>query len=309
MSIAHILSPDLHQLLLLWQSYLAHSKQVSTHTLKAYSSDVNAFCEFLFTYLGKPVDIDDLEKLDIQSLRAWLASRNREELSKASSTRAVSVIRNLYRYLDKHHQRHNPAIFVLKTPRLDKPLPKALHSSQALASIEAAGELDNSPWVSARNVAIITLIYGCGLRCSEALSLTFADIPKADMLRIRGKGNKEREVPVLSQVKQAIKQYVDLCPYVFTPERSLFLGKKGAKLNDRSVRKLMQMVRGYLGLPESASPHALRHSFATHLLAEGGDLRTIQELLGHASLTSTERYTKIENSRLMHVYQQAHRRS
>lgn len=291
-----------------WHAHLANIKHVSAHTLKAYQTDLFSFLEFLAEYEGAELGISSLKKIDLKTMRSWLAWRNRNELSAASTARALATIRNFFRYIDKHHGIENATIFQVRTPKVGKSIPKALDSQQALETIEAAAELSATPWIAARDTALITLIYGCGLRSAEALGLTYSQRPQNDTLRIKGKGNKEREVPVLPQVHQALKQYLTLCPYAFNKDTPLFLGARGEQLNDRLLRKLMQQVRGYLGLPSTASPHALRHSFATHLLAGGGDLRTIQELLGHANLSTTERYTKVDSKRLMEVYQRTHPR-
>lgn len=306
--VAHLLHQNVSDTISQWQSHLANVKRCSSHTQKAYDTDLFAFLGFLADYLGQSISLDNLKKLDIKTMRAWLASRQREALSNASTARAMATVRNFFRYLDKHHGLQNAAVFQLRTPKVPKHLPKALDTAQAIDAVQAASDLSSTPWIAARDAALITLIYGCGLRSAEALSLNYAQRPKGDTLRIKGKGNKEREVPVLPQVNEALSKYLKLCPYGFSDETALFLGAKGERLNDRTLRKLMQTMRGYLGLPETASPHALRHSFATHLLEGGGDLRTIQELLGHANLSTTERYTKVDSKRLMEVYQRTHPR-
>lgn len=304
-----IFSQKLQVLLAEWQGNLANTCRVSLHTLKAYQTDIFAFLDFVTTYQGKAVTPDDLGELDIKTFRAWLAARHKEGLSFNSTARAVSTMRNFFRYIDKHHGIHNAAAFVVKSPKRDKTLPKALDVKQTLDAMDAAGELAKEHWVALRDTALLTLIYGCGLRSAEALSLNFSDWPEGDVLRITGKGNKQRELPLIPAVKRAVGAYLEHCPFAFTADTPLFLGARGGRLNDRLLRKQMQLLRGYLGLPDSATPHALRHSFATHLLAGGGDLRTIQELLGHASLSTTERYTKVDSKRLMEVHRTTHPRS
>ncbi len=307
--VAHLLHSDILKHIKAWQSHLRDVKRCSAHTQKAYHSDLFSFLGFLADYLGHTLSLNDLKALTIKDMRSWLASRQRNELSHASSARAVATIRNFFRYLDKYHDIQNASVFELRTPKVPRSVPKAMDTTQAMDAVAAAAELSSTAWIGARDTALITLIYGCGLRSSEALSLNYGNRPKGDTLRITGKGNKQREVPVLPQVQKALTHYFKLCPYHFSDDTALFLGAKGERLNDRTLRKLMQQVRSYLGLPETASPHALRHSFATHLLEGGGDLRTIQELLGHANLSTTERYTKVDSKRFMEVYQKTHPRS
>ncbi len=292
-----------------WRSWLSAERRVSKHTDDAYGRDLAAFLGFLVNHLGHEAELSDLADLKPADFRSYLAHRANDGISRASIARGMSTLRNFFRFLDRTGRVHNPALKTVKTPKLPQSVPKALDEADALESIRVIGDLHDEPWIGARDTAILLLLYGCGLRIGEALSLTCADIPKSDTLRVVGKGRKERIVPVLPVVHDAIKAYRDICPFAATPEAPLFLGKRGKALSPRIVQRQMEKLRAYLNLPESATPHALRHSFATHLLAQGGDLRTIQELLGHASLSTTQRYTVVDAARLTKVYEKTHPRA
>jgi integrase/recombinase XerC len=251
-----------------------------------------------------------LARLEHRELRAWLAQRRQDGISDSSNARAMSSIRNFYRYLQRETGLENAAVFNLRMPRLKKPLPKALTAQDALDAVETLRTLHPEPWIARRDWALLTLLYGCGLRIGEALSLTRHDIAGAKHgLRIHGKGGKERVVPVLPQVLEAIAAYLAACPYMGEGEMPLFLGARGERLAPAVFRRQIRQLRAGLGLPESATPHAFRHSFATHLLAGGGDLRAIQELLGHENLSTTQRYTHVDTARLMSAYKNAHPRA
>lgn len=221
----------------------------------------------------------------------------------------MSSLRGFFKYLDRHDLVHNPAINAVKSPRPPKSLPKPLAAEDAIEALSTAGELHDEPWLAARDVALFTLLYGCGLRLGEALALQKRDIPAGDAMTITGKGRKQRLVPVLPIVRQAIGEYVTLCPHPLAADGPLFVGARGGLLNPGVVQRQMRRLRALMGLPDTATPHALRHSFATHLLAGGGDLRTIQELLGHASLSTTQRYTQVDEARLTRAYRDAHPRA
>ena len=225
-----------------------------------------------------------------------------------STARALSTVKSFYRYLEKQGTLTNPVIFHLRGPKLKKALPKALGVEQAQQALETIGTQHEDEWVNKRDLALLVLIYGSGLRISEALSLTTAD-NKGDSLTIIGKGNKQRMVPLLPVIKNAIADYMSACPYPFTATAPLFLGKRGQPLNPAIFQLQLRKLRAALNLPESTTPHAFRHSFATHLLSAGGDLRSIQELLGHTSLSTTQRYTHVDKARLMQAYQNAHPRA
>lgn len=287
-----------------WGEWFLHVKGGSPRSLKAYRNDLQHCFAFLTEYLGEEMSLAALTQLDTASLRAWLSQRQREGYSKSSSALALSALRNFARYLEREGLLENSAIFQMQRPKLDKPLPKALTQEQSLRAVDGFKAVHSEPWLAARDTALLMLIYGCGLRISEALSVMPDDILSAQgSLRIIGKGSKERQVPLLPMVVDAIKDYMRLCPHHL--DEALFVGLRGAPLHDSAFRAQLQKLRGALGLPEHASPHAFRHSFATHLLAGGGDLRAIQELLGHASLSTTQRYTHIDAERLMQAYSSA----
>lgn len=289
-----------------WFRFLADEKRMSAHSLAAYQTDITQAFTFFQDHIGGTLTWQSLETLSIRDLRAWLSFRHNQSYRATSTARALSSVKGFFRYLDKQELLHNAAIFSVKTPRLNKPLPKALSESAATASLDTIGELSTEPWISARDSALLMLIYGTGLRISEALSLTKAHLQTNHTLRIIGKRSKERIVPLLPEVHDMLTHYLSLCPYALTDQEPIFRGARGKPLNPRLFRKQLEQLRALLGLPENTSPHAFRHSFATHLLANGGDLRTIQMLLGHESLATTQRYTAIDTSRLLDVYNKAH---
>ena len=292
-----------------WRTWLKTERRVSPHTADAYGRDLAAFLAFLTDHLGTEADTSDLADLKPADFRSYLAHRANVGIGRSSIARGLSTLRNFFRFLDRTDRVHNPAVKAIKTPRVPSTVPKALDEGDAMAAITTAGELHDEPWLAARDTALLILLYGCGLRLGEALSLTCADIPDDDSLRVVGKGRKERIVPVLPIVREAIAAYRKLCPFAPAPEAALFVGKRGKTLNPGVMQRQVRRLRALLGLAETATPHALRHSFATHLLAQGGDLRTIQELLGHASLSTTQRYTMVDAARLAKVYNAAHPRA
>jgi integrase/recombinase XerC len=301
--------PDVAQAVQSWLSWLCDEKRASAHTLSAYRRDIQSFLSFLAGHLGGPPDLDAMAGLSAGDLRAYLARQTEDGLARPSLARRLSSLRGFFRHLDREGLAHNPAIKALRSPRLPKSLPKALGAQDALKTLDAALEMNDEPWLNARDAALLSLLYGSGLRLGEALALTCADAPLGDALRITGKGRKTRLVPVLPAVAQAVEAYRSLCPFKGGPKDRLFVGLRGGPLNPGVVQRQVRRLRVLLGLPESATPHALRHSFATHLLAGGGDLRTIQELLGHASLSTTQRYTAIDEAALSRVYRQSHPRA
>jgi integrase/recombinase XerC len=293
----------------LWQDWLATERRLSSHTLAAYGADLAAFFDFLGEHLGALPDLAALGALRPADFRAYLARRAEDELARRSTARALSVLRSFFRFLDRRDLLHNAALAAVRTPKAPKALPKALDVADAATALDAAEEA-RQPWVGRRDAAILFLLYGCGLRLSEALGLTRREAPLAPgMLTITGKGQKQRQVPVLPAVAEAVGAYVAVCPHHLAEDDPLFVGVRGAQLHPRLVQGKMATLRAALGLPDHASPHALRHSFATHLLAGGGDLRAIQELLGHASLSTTQRYTAVDPARLIAVYDKAHPRA
>ncbi len=297
-----------------WQRWLRHERRASSHTLDAYRRDLEAFLAFVTLHLGKPPALAELAGLSRGDFRGWLASRAALGLQQTSTARALSVVRSFFRYLARHGHAGNAAIGTLRTPRLPRPVPKALTAGEAAETVEAVADLKGEAWIGRRDIALLALLYGCGLRLGEALSLNRGDAPvpsgeETTSLTVTGKGRKQRAVPVLPAVAEAIAEYLDACPFGGHAAAPLFVGARGGRLNPRIVQARMQELRGRLGLPETATPHALRHSFATHLLAGGGDLRAIQELLGHASLSTTQRYTTVDAAALLAVYDKAHPRA
>ncbi|MCW9035250.1 MAG: tyrosine recombinase XerC [Rhodospirillales bacterium] len=300
-----------------WRRWLADERRVSAHTLDAYGRDLSAFLCFISDHLGKPTALGDLEGLNTSDFRSYLANRNNQGLARTSTARAMSTVRNFFRFLDRSNIIKNPAIRAVRTPKIPRSIPKALSAEEAAEALESVEEFGSGQWhtsrgldwVGKRDTALLTLIYGCGLRISEALNLNVEEAPKGDSMVITGKGNKQRLVPLLDVVVESVEAYIHACPFKAEKGAPLFVGARGKRLSPRIVQRLMQNIRYLLGLPDTATPHALRHSFATHLLAGGGDLRTIQELLGHATLSTTQRYTEVDSARLTDVYSRAHPRA
>jgi len=302
-----------------WRRWLADEKRASENTLAAYRRDLESFLRFVTGHIGYTPGLEDLAALTPADFRSYLAQRSNKGLAKSSTARAMSTLRSLFRFLDKRGLAHNASIQAIRTPKLPRSIPKALDTAEASEALQAIGDLSGTDWfekrglgwMAQRDIALLTLLYGCGLRVSEALNLNLKDKPRSAeaTLIITGKGNKQRVVPVLPIVSEAIEAYLEACPFRLKAEDPLFVGARGKRLTARVVQRQMQKLRRLLGLPESATPHALRHSFATHLLAGGGDLRTIQELLGHASLSTTQRYTEVDAARLTEVYDKAHPRA
>jgi integrase/recombinase XerC len=300
---------DLARCLRKWDVYLRTEKNMSHHTLRAYGGDVGHFIEFLMDHLGKPPSLNDLGDLHLRDFRGWMSKKAVQGVGNASRARSLSGIKNFIHWLDKEGIVHNAAIASVRTPKLPHKLPRPLHEGQAKDVISHAALLAKKDWVGARDMALFIMLYGCGLRIDEALSLTLRDMPRDGFVRVIGKGRKERQVPVLAEVESAIKDYLILCPYPSDADRPIFVGVRGEKLNQGVAQRAMRDLRKTLGLPDTATPHALRHSFATHLLQNGANLREIQELLGHVSLTTTQRYTEINAEELLRIYNAAHPRA
>lgn len=293
-----------------WLIHLAHERGAAVLTLSAYERDLRQFLAWLKGDLGYAPCLADLARLDAKRFRAFMAARRRAGAVSRSLARTMSALRTFYRWLEAQEIASNRGLLQVTMPKVPHGIPKPLTVEKAAAVMDvgAGVELD---WVTARDAAVLLLLYGSGLRISEALQLRRKDAPQAgrDVLRIIGKGDKERLVPVLPVTQAAVTRYITLCPYTLTPDGPLFLGAKGGRLSPRIVQLLMERMRGALGLPATATPHALRHSFATHLLSAGADLRQIQELLGHASLSTTQVYTEVDRARLLVVYDRAHPRA
>ena len=300
------------------RTFLAHlsgERRLADKTVEAYGRDILAFQRFVADHVGADAGLTVLGGLRAADFRAYLAYRRGGDggptggLGSASVQRLLSALRTFFRYLERRWDVSNSEIALIRGPRSKPSVPKALSASGARELVETGSVSARDAWVEARNAAVLGLAYGAGLRMSEVLSLDGRDLPLGDSLRITGKGGKTRLVPVLPRVAELVARYAELCPYPLAPDAPLFRGARGGRLDARIVRAAVQEMRGYLGLPESATPHALRHSFATHLLAGGGDLRTIQQLLGHASLSTTQRYTAVDAARLRKVHASAHPRA
>ncbi|CDN49818.1 tyrosine recombinase XerC [Neorhizobium galegae] len=305
-----IAAPDLTEKRREWLESLASERRLSPNTLDAYERDTRQFLTFLTGHLAGPAKISDIHTLRPADLRAFLAARRREGSGARSLGRHLAGLRSFLRYLERKGLVNAAAAGAIRAPKQPKSLPKPLSDRQALNLVTTGAQLQEEPWIAARDAAVLTLLYGCGLRISEALGLRPIDLtPGATTLRITGKGSKTRLVPLLQVVFDAVATYQKLCPYHLEAEKPLFRGARGGPLQPAIIQREMQKLRSAFGLPETATPHALRHSFATHLLAGGGDLRTIQELLGHASLSTTQVYTGVDSSRLLEVYDRAHPRA
>ncbi len=299
-----------------WRAWLAHERRISDHTLDGYGRDLRKFLRFISEHLGYLPGLQDLEALKPQDFRGYLAARHAEGLARSSTARAMSTLRNFFKFMEQKGIAENAAIGAIKTPKVPHSVPKALTLEDALTTVEIVGGLQKESWIGKRDTAVMLLLYGCGLRIGEALGLDLGQAPggpgdpdNPDSIVVTGKGDKQRLVPVLPVVAAAIGDYVEACPFDLAADGPLFVGKRGKRLQARIIQRQMGVLRARLGLPETATPHALRHSFATHLLAGGGDLRTIQELLGHASLSTTQRYTDVDAGRLKAVYDDAHPRA
>jgi integrase/recombinase XerC len=293
-----------------WLESLGAERRLSGNTLEAYERDTRQFLQFLSGHVGGTVKIRDIEALRPADLRGFLAHRRKEGAGARSLGRHLAGLRSLLRHLERKGLVNAAGAGAIRSPKQPKSLPKPLSGNQALAVVSRDAQMQEEPWIAARDAAVLSLLYGCGLRISEALGLTpevFQGRPKS--LRITGKGGKTRLVPLLPVVTEAVETYYKLCPYHLEPGAPLFRGARGGPLQPAIIQREMQKLRSALGLPDSATPHALRHSFATHLLGSGGDLRTIQELLGHASLSTTQIYTGVDSARLLDIYDRAHPRA
>jgi integrase/recombinase XerC len=291
-----------------WLAALSHERRMSPHTLRAYGDDATRFLAFAQEHLGRTLDEKTLARLKPTDFRAFITRRRDQGLGARGVRRAMSALRSFFRHLSREKIVDNPAPHAVRTPKVARTLPRPLSETDAARTLEEAGSGDVA-WIAARDAALLTLLYGAGLRISEALALRRADAPFGDWLTVLGKRNKERAMPVLPVMQEAIARYIEQVPFVVAPDGPLFLSRRGKQMSARDAQGLMQRLRSALGLPERATPHAFRHSFASHLLANGGDLRAVQELLGHASLSTTQTYTEIDTKQLLAVYNAAHPRA
>lgn len=305
------LSVPLADAIATWLDQLEHNRRASTHSLTAYRHDLQDCMDFLGGHFGTGLGTTQLAALQERDLRAWLAARVARGMAKTSNARALSAVKGFFRFMEREGILENSRIFHVRAPKLNKPLPKALSLEQTEAALAHIHAQHDEPWISARDEALLMLIYGSGLRISEALGLTLGSLQQ-HALQIEGKGKKQRNVPLLPLVAASLRAYIGACPYFNSRSAKnlpLFLGARGGELNPAQFQRTLRQMRNQLGLPESATPHAFRHSFATHLLARGADLRDIQELLGHESLSTTQRYTHVDASRLLAAYEAAHPRA
>ena len=307
-------APDLLAEIAHWQAHLRAERRLSPKTLEAYGRDLRQCLVFLSEHWGGLVTLKQFAAIEATDVRAFMSARRSEEIGGRSLMRALAGLRSFGRFLEREGKGKVGALSAIRAPKIGKSLPKPIQMASAKQMADAdirAGE-NREPWVLARDAAVMALLYGSGLRISEALGLKRRDVPlpgKGDVIVVTGKGNKTRMVPVLQNVLALIADYVKMCPHAIAPEETIFVGARGGPLSPRIIQLTMERLRGALGLPDSATPHALRHSFATHLLTRGGDLRAIQELLGHSSLSTTQIYTGVDADRLLDVYKTAHPRA
>lgn len=290
-------------------SWLAHQRALAgaaENTIKAYQADVLGFLSFMTRHHGETQGLAPIARIEVRDMRSWMAHERGRGVGARSLARALSAVKSFYRWLAVREGFEPTAVLSTRAPKFQRKLPRPLAEDAAAAMIDTVEMQASAAWVAARDGAVVTLLYGCGLRISEALSLTGSAAPLPEVLRITGKGGKERIVPVIDAARNAVDAYTAVCPYPIEPDAPLFKAVRGGPLRPRAIQKVMEKARMQLGLPATATPHAMRHSFATHLLSAGGDLRAIQELLGHASLSTTQAYTAVDAARLMDVYNRAH---
>ncbi|WP_455465999.1 tyrosine recombinase XerC [Bartonella sp. B39] len=294
-----------------WLDSLVQTRRMATQTAQAYERDTRQFLFFLCQHLGHEPTISDLANLRVIDLRAYLAYRRTYNVSARSLSRSMAGLRSFFRYLSREGIVNVPAAKLVRTPKQPKLLPKPLAIKSALHIVKQENQQENKPWITARNAAVLMLLYGCGMRISEALALTPEQFsaPEKTSLFVTGKGQKVRLVPLIKIVYETVHDYLKCCPYPLVDNQPMFRGARGGPLQPAIIQRAVRNLRANLGLPETSTPHTLRHSFATHLLSRGGDLRTIQELLGHACLSTTQAYTHVDTDRLLEIYQKAHPRS
>lgn len=303
------LPPAWAEALLRWLDQRRALDGAAAKTVEAYQRDVSGFLKFLADHRGGAGGVKSLVNVPATELRSWMGKRRDGGLSARSLARELSAVKGFLAWICDREGGDATAVLQARGPKYRRRLPRPVSEQAATDLIDTVADQARDPWVAARDGAVVTLLYGCGLRISEALGLTGADHPLPDVIRITGKGGKERLVPVLPAARAAVARYAELCPYDLHADQPLFRGARGGALNPRLIQSVMEKSRMQLGLPATATPHAMRHSFATHLLSAGGDLRAIQELLGHASLSTTQAYTAVDAARLMEVYEKAHPRA
>jgi integrase/recombinase XerC len=299
------LAPDAGAVARTWLSSLATERRLSAKTIEAYARDLTQFGSFLHAHEDEAAHIAALSRLKVSDFRSFLAARRNDGIESRSLARQVSAIRSFYKFAERNGMFKNAAVTALRMPKLPHRLPRPLTNDAAAKSVEAGTALSTIAWIAARDRAVLMLLYACGLRISEAIGLTLREFERQPLI-IKGKGGKERMVPLLAEARETVQYYLKLCPFASAPDEPLFRGSKGGPLSPRIVQLEMQKLRGALALPDTATPHALRHSFASHLLGNGADLRTIQDLLGHASLSTTQVYTEVNRTHLLEQYRKAH---
>jgi integrase/recombinase XerC len=299
------LASDAGAVALTWLSSLATERRLAAKTLEAYARDLAQFGAFLMAHEDEPADVAVLSRLKVSDFRSFLAARRNDKIESRSLARQMSAIRSFYKFAERNGQFKNAAVTALRMPKLPHRLPRPLTNDAAAQAVKAGTALSRVAWIAARDRAVLMLLYACGLRISEATGLTLREFERQPLI-IKGKGGKERMVPLLAEARETVQHYLTLCPFASAPDEPLFRGSKGGPLSPRIVQLEMQKLRGALALPDTATPHALRHSFASHLLGNGADLRTIQDLLGHASLSTTQVYTEVNRTHLLEQYRKAH---
>jgi len=303
------IADDLRAAIYGWRDWLGGERRAAAHTLEAYQSDLDCFLKFLSDYKSKRITLGFLAELTLTDFRAWLAHLAGDSLQAASRARALAGVRSFFRWLDRTGRLHNPSIDLLRAPKTAKRLPRPVSEDAAKDIVKTAKREPKESWVGLRDEALFTLLYGAGLRISEALNLCWRDLHQQERLTVTGKGSKQRNVPLLPIVKESLDKYKAACPHPGKADSPVFVGVRGEVLNAGVAQRALRQLRRDLDLPDSVTPHALRHSFATHLLASGADLRSLQELLGHSSLSTTQLYTRIESSQLSDTYRAAHPRA
>ena len=301
-----VISPAQLNLVDDWLGVKSALEGSSSNTLVAYRRDVLDFLSFLTIHSGNKNGASQLDSIDQVSMRSWIAENRRSGKTSRSIARQLSSVKSFYKWFAKRRGIDPTMVLITKAPKFQKKLPRALSKEAAKEISQSIDLTDNEPWVIARDTAVILLLYGCGLRISEALSLKYSEMPLADTLRIQGKGDKFRIIPILQIAREAVENYLNTLPFTLNGNDNIFRGVRGGSLNPRSIQLVMKLIREKLGIASNATPHSLRHSFATHLLTSGADLRSIQELLGHSSLSTTQIYTSVDSSRLMEVYSKTH---
>lgn len=304
-----MVSPALSSALAEWLDHQRALKGAADNTISAYQRDILGFLAFMTQYNGGVQGLGPIARISVSDMRAWMASERARGVAARSLARSLSAVKSFYRWLADREGFEPTAVLTTRSPKFQNKLPRPLAVDAARAMIDTIELQASDPWVAARDVAVVTLLYGCGLRISEALGLTAKEVPLPATLRIIGKGGKERLVPVIPAARAALNAYLHACPFQMDADQPIFRGARGGPLYPKAIQSVMAKARMQLGLPATATPHAMRHSFATHLLNAGGDLRSIQELLGHASLSTTQAYTAVDTARLMEVYDAAHPRA